>query len=86
LGKREANVFCRPLTRARVAPLFTSFERAEKIQFGTLTRYPVLALSKFGINVPFRMTWRLYSMDDAVCSRIPGMRGFGSSVALFGTK
>jgi ubiquinone/menaquinone biosynthesis C-methylase UbiE/uncharacterized protein YbaR (Trm112 family) len=86
LGKRETSVFCRPLTRARVAPLFTSFAEAEKTQYGTLTRYPVIALSKFGINVPFRMTWQLYSVDDAVCSWIPGLRKFGSSVALFGTK
>jgi SAM-dependent methyltransferase/uncharacterized protein YbaR (Trm112 family) len=85
-GKREANVYCRPLTRARVAPLFTSFARAGKTQYGTLTRYPVIALSKFGINVPFRMTWQIYSMDDAVCSCIPGLRNLGSSVALFGTK
>jgi uncharacterized protein YbaR (Trm112 family) len=86
LGKREANVHCRPLTRDRVSPLFKSFTRAEKIQYGTLTRYPVLALGKFGINVPFGLTWPLYSVDDAVCSCIPGMRNLGSSVALFGTK
>ncbi len=86
LGKREVEVFCRPLTRKRVAPLFTSFGKAEKVQYGTLTRYPVLALWKFGINVPFRVMWQLYKIDDAICSCIPGMRNFGSSVALFGTK
>ena len=85
-GKRERNVHCRPLTRQRVAPLFTSFATAEKVQYGSLIRYPVLALSKFGINVTLGTTWRLYSLDDAVCSCIPGMRGLGSSVALFGTK
>jgi uncharacterized protein YbaR (Trm112 family)/ubiquinone/menaquinone biosynthesis C-methylase UbiE len=86
LGKRETSVFCRPLTRARVAPLFTSFNKAEKIQYGTLTRYPVIALSKFGINVPFGVTWQLYSVDDMVCSWIPGLRNLGSSVALCATK
>ncbi len=86
LGKREVDVFCRPLTRKRVAPLFTSFSKAEKVQYGTLTRYPALALGKFGINVPFSIMWQLYRFDDALCSCIPGMRGFGSSVALFGTK
>src|SRR5262245_22488337 len=34
LGKREPNVFCRPLTTARVAPLFTAFHEAEKKQYG----------------------------------------------------
>ena len=41
-GKREVNVYCRPLTRARVAPLFTSFGQSKKEQYGTLTRYPAL--------------------------------------------
>ena len=86
LGKREVNVFCRPLTRARVAPLFTSFAEAEKVQYGTLTRYPALALWKFGVNMPFNMMWRLYQFDDALCSCVPGLRNLGSSVALFGTK
>lgn len=86
LGKREVDVFCRPLTRQRVAPLFKSFGKAQKVQYGALTRYPVLALWKFGINVPFRVMWQLYKFDDAICSCIPGMRNFGSSVALFGTK
>ncbi|HEX4413539.1 MAG TPA: class I SAM-dependent methyltransferase [Lacipirellulaceae bacterium] len=86
LGKREVNVYCRPLTPARVAPLFSNFKTAEKVQYGTLTRYPAIALSKFGINVSLDTMWQLYRMDDAVCSFIPGMRGFGSSVALFATK
>ncbi len=86
LGKREPTVFCRPLTRARVAPLYTSFAKAEKEQYGTLTRYAVIALSKFGIHIPFRVTWKIYSADDAICSCVPGLRNLGSSVALFGTK
>lgn len=85
-GKREVNVYCRPLTQARVAPLFTSFGQSKKEQYGTLTRYPAIALSKIGISLPFRMMWQLYRIDDAVCSCIPGLRGYGSSVALFGTK
>lgn len=85
-GKQERNVYCRPLNSARVAPLFNTFSRAEKTQYGTLFRYPALALAKLGVNVPFGMMWQLYRMDDAVCSCIPGMRNMGSSVALFGTK
>jgi ubiquinone/menaquinone biosynthesis C-methylase UbiE/uncharacterized protein YbaR (Trm112 family) len=85
-GKREVNVYCRPLTQARVAPLFTSFGHSKKEQYGTLTRYPAIALYKMGINVPLRVMWQLYRVDDAVCSLVPGLRGYGSSVALFGTK
>jgi SAM-dependent methyltransferase/uncharacterized protein YbaR (Trm112 family) len=85
-GKREANVFCRPLTPARVAPLFKAFPNAKLAQYGTLTRYPVLALSRFGVNVGPRAMWFLYGVDDGLCSLLPGFRRMGSSVALFGTK
>lgn len=86
LGKREVNVHCRPLTRKRVEPLYTAFKQAKKEQYGTLTRYPALALNKFGISLPFSTMWQLYRFDDTLCSFIPGMRGMGSSVALFATK
>jgi SAM-dependent methyltransferase/uncharacterized protein YbaR (Trm112 family) len=85
-GRREKNVYCRPLSAVRIEPLFKTFSRANKAQYGTLARYPAIALSRMGIDVPFRMMWQLYRMDDSVCSCIPGMRSFGSSVALFGTK
>lgn len=86
LGKREVSVFCRPLTKARVAPIYAAFSEAKKEQYGTLTRYPALALGKFGVSLSFGTMWQLYKFDDSLCSCIPGMRGFGSSVALFGTK
>jgi SAM-dependent methyltransferase/uncharacterized protein YbaR (Trm112 family) len=85
LGKREESVYCRPLTTERVAPLHTSFGRAELQQYGTLTRYPVLALTKFRINLPLKVVWWLYRVDDKLCSLI-GLRRFGSSAALFATK
>jgi uncharacterized protein YbaR (Trm112 family) len=86
LGKREVSVFCRPLTKQRVSPLFTTFNIAKKAQYGALTRYAGLALNKFGIGIPFRVWWQLYRFDDGFCSCIPGLRNLGSSVALFGTK
>src|SRR6185295_6851649 len=70
-GKQERNVYCRPLTAARIEPLFTTFSRANKMQYGTFTRYPALALGKFGIHIPLRMMWQLYRADDAICSCIP---------------
>ena len=86
LGKREESVFCRPLTTERVAPLTTSFDTAEVQQYGTLIRYPVLALGKFGVNLPLRLVWWLYRVDGRLCSLLPGLRRYGSSAALFGTK
>lgn len=86
LGKRERNVYCRPLTRSRVAPLFSTFPEAMRIQHGTLTRYPAIALEKIGIRIPGNMMWRVSQLDDAICSLIPGMRKLGSSVTLCATK
>jgi SAM-dependent methyltransferase/uncharacterized protein YbaR (Trm112 family) len=85
LGKREANVYCHPLTPERVEPLFRSFTGARRSQYGTLTRYPALALLKFGLRLPFSALWKIYCVDDAICSLLR-CRGYGSSVALFATK
>ena len=85
-GKREPDVHCRPLTRARIAPLLTAFPSHRRIQHGTLTRYPLLALGKLGVPCGLSLAWRLTAIDDAVCSWVPGLRGRGSAVALLGTK
>jgi SAM-dependent methyltransferase/uncharacterized protein YbaR (Trm112 family) len=86
LGKREPNPFCRPLDRERVAPLRDAFAESSVIQHGTLTRYPLLALQKFGIQTPLSLVWRLNRIDDAICSLLPSLRRAGSGVALLGSK
>jgi len=85
LGKRE-DAYCRPLTQARIEPLSKAFRTASVIQHGTLTRYPFLALSKLGINVPKFIPWHIGKIDDAVCSIIPRLRKMGSSIAVLGSK
>jgi len=84
-GKREPNVFCKPLTKDRVAPLHTTFSQASLIHHGALTRYPFLALKKMGLPVPLDMMWKITRVDDALCNLV-GLRRFGSSVALIGEK
>jgi SAM-dependent methyltransferase len=84
-GKRESNPFCRPLTPARVAPLFEAFSSAKYVQHGALTRYPMLALQKFGARFSIKTAWTVGRIDDRVCSCIPGLRRFGSGVALLAT-
>lgn len=86
LGKREESVYCRPLTTQRVEPLFDSFDTAELQQYGALTRYAVLALTKFRINLPLKVVWSLYRIDDKVSSMVPGLRRWGSSAALYAVK
>lgn len=85
-GKREANAFCRPLTKDRVAPMYTSFSDARYVQHGALTRYPMLALEKMGARIPLNTAWRVGRCDDTFCSVIPGLRKFGSGIALLATK
>jgi SAM-dependent methyltransferase/uncharacterized protein YbaR (Trm112 family) len=85
-GKREANPFCRPLTRERVAPLFDAFSHAKYVQHGTLSRYPMLALEKLGAHFPLSAAWNVGRLDDWLCSLVPGLRGLGSGVAVLATK
>lgn len=86
LGKREPDVFCRPLTRERVAPVSETFRASQIVQHGTLTRYPLLALNKFGVPASLQVVWYLNALDDMVCSLVPGLRDMGSSVVCLGTK
>jgi uncharacterized protein YbaR (Trm112 family) len=85
-GKREANPYCRPLTRERVAPLFDAFAQAQCVQHGTLTRYPMLAMEKLGAHFALETAWNVGRFDDRLCSLIPGMRRLGSGVALLASK
>lgn len=82
LGKREANAYCRPLTPERVSSLFSSFPEASVIHHGAVLRYPLLALSKLGIQGSLDIVWKLIAFDDALCSKVPGLRETCSSVAL----
>jgi uncharacterized protein YbaR (Trm112 family)/ubiquinone/menaquinone biosynthesis C-methylase UbiE len=85
LGKRDPNPFCHPMTRARVAPLFDAFREARYELHGTLTRYPMIGLQKFGIPTPLERAWSIGRADDRVSSML-GLRRFGSGVALLACK
>lgn len=85
LGKREPGVHCRPLTRARTAPLASTFREGRVVQHGTLTRYPLLALEKLGFRCPFSIAWHLMRLDDWICS-VLRLRRWGSSAATLATK
>ena len=85
-GKREKNVHCRPIDDRRLAPLFTAFPIARAIRHGAFTRYPLLALSKLGVPLKVNTAWRFFTADDLICSLIPPLGRFGSSIALLGSK
>ncbi len=85
-GERDIGVFCRPLTTERMQPLSRSFSHARVIQHGALSRYPLVVLHKFGLQLPLAITWFINRIDDAISSRIPGLRRWGSSAAVIATK
>jgi uncharacterized protein YbaR (Trm112 family) len=84
-GKLEANAFCRPLDRRRLAPFAEAFDSGACVHHGALTRYPLIVFSKFGLNVSVRSAWAINRVDDAIASPIPLLRKLGSNVALLAT-
>ena len=84
-GKREANAYCRPLTPERIAPVSRCFPGAEIAQHGSITRYPLLVLFKFGVPLGVGAGFRIQSIDDTVSSGL-GLRALGGSVAILATK
>lgn len=86
LGKREPQVSCRPLTRARVAPMAAAFAQSTVSLHGALTRYPLIALSKAGVRVSLTTAFRIMTFDELLSGRAKALRRFGSSVALLATK
>jgi len=85
-GKREENVFCRPLDRQRVAPLKTAFSWSSTVQHGTFARYFLIAMKKLGVELSLMTVWRLIRIDDSLSGLVPGLRRLGSSIVLLGTK
>lgn len=85
-GKREVEVYCRPLTAERVAPLEQCFGETTIVHHGALTRYPLVAFEKIGFRVSPETARRIQRTDDSISSRVPGLRSMGSSVALLGAK
>jgi uncharacterized protein YbaR (Trm112 family)/SAM-dependent methyltransferase len=82
-GKREREVFCRPLTKERVSSLGKHFQPAEVSLHGALLRYPLLALDKLGIRVSKNALWQLSAADDAIAGSL-FLRRFGSSASVCG--
>jgi hypothetical protein len=62
------------------------FREHELIQHGSVTRYPLLALKKLGINLGRNTVWRINELDDRFSSYIPGLRRWGSSIATLGRR
>lgn len=85
-GKREGNgqVQCRPLTKARVAPLAVFGSHRVNIH-GSFLRYPLLAANRVGLQISDNTAWSLARLDDWLGNLLHA-RQWGSSVALLAEK
>ena len=83
LGKREANAHCLPLDEDRIAPFLVAFADSEIRHHDALSRYPLLALWKFGASLPLSVVWAVNRLEDRICDAVSSrLRRQGSSVCL----
>jgi len=85
-GKREPNVFCKPLDKRRVSGLYEQFPGGLVQHHGSISRYPLILLDRAGVPISLRWCWRSSRVDDALCSLVPGLRALGGSVNVCGQK
>jgi SAM-dependent methyltransferase/uncharacterized protein YbaR (Trm112 family) len=80
-GNREIGVVCRPMDPGTLAPLWDTFQTAKVVYHGTFTRYPLIALGKFGFKPKRKTLERITRIDDKIASKV-SLRRFGSGVAM----
>ena len=83
LGKREANVHCRPLDEERMRPMQAALDRVEVRHHGPVLRYIALGLLKLTRReISTKTGLRLDRADDA----LPLPANMGGSVAVLATR
>lgn len=86
LLKRDQSIFCRPITAERLASLAVHFPEHIVENHGPLLRYPLIALSKFGIKFSQERLCQLAALDDRLGNAIGLKPHWGSSLLFGGTK
>lgn len=79
---RTKEVFCRPLTEARMKAFWEVFPEGRLSRHGSLFRYPLIALTKFGVSVPLGNMWQLENLDRTITDRLPVLAKLASSCAV----
>jgi SAM-dependent methyltransferase len=83
-GKRDPNVFCRPLDRERLAPAHV-LPNVKMSWHGAVFRYPLSVLSRKGVEPPFRWLLRFASVEDSLSRRFRILAPMASLVSLTAT-
>jgi hypothetical protein len=80
-GKREANVWCKPLDRDRLAP--SSVLPGVELTFhGSLFRYPLAIATRRGRDISSDWFVRLTKAEDAIARVVPGLKRLASLVCV----
>jgi SAM-dependent methyltransferase len=82
LGKRDTGVQCVVLTADRIEPYLDCLSEPRVIHHGALSRYPIIGLSKFGLDLQRPTLWKIGELDDRLSARVPALGRSGSSVAI----
>lgn len=80
-GKKEANVWCKPLDRVRLAPAAV-LPGVELSFHGSLFRYPLALATRRGRNVKPATFTRLTKAEDAIARVVPGVKRLASLVCV----
>jgi hypothetical protein len=87
LGKREKNVYCKPMTRERLAPFYSAFPKFKVTHHGPVLRYFFLGICKLlKIELSASLGYRLGQFEDRTLGLVPFLRDRGGSIALMGAK
>ncbi|MGA7255429.1 MAG: methyltransferase domain-containing protein [Terracidiphilus sp.] len=87
LGKREENVYCKPMTEERLAPFRSEFSRFEVTHYGPILRYFLLGVCKLlKVEMSAGLGYRLGQLEDRTFGRVPFFRDRGGSVVFTCTK
>jgi SAM-dependent methyltransferase len=84
-GKREKGVNCRPLDKERLSTFGDVFRETKVQQFGTFTRYPMIAVCQMGWLLPLAAVWWFMKVDDSI-STFLRLRQWGSCAAILAEK
>jgi uncharacterized protein YbaR (Trm112 family)/SAM-dependent methyltransferase len=86
-GKREPEVGCRPIDAERAAAFLRGFGTgADHQRHGALTRYPLIALNKVGLELDVRRTLPILRQDDRLARTVPPLQRLQSSVSICAVK
>lgn len=85
LGQREHGASCTPLDEERLSWGDSVFDDFRVLHHGTLSRYGLLAASKFGMSLKAESVRRITMRDDSLSARL-GLGKYGSSVAVIARK